>query len=208
PDGQGRLVVPAYREDTIHVFDGTQTEVDSFGGDWVDAPAGVEVGPDGRYYVADFYNHRFHILAEDGTVEKSVGKKGKKPGQFTYPTDIEVTPEGTIWVADAYAHRIQVFAADGTHEKTIGRKGTDKPGRFHVATGIDRGPDGNLYVADFKNNRVQVLRPDGKPVAVIDGTGEGGGTMKHPTEVVATVDRLYVVDHGNHQVDVYARTGD
>jgi len=205
-DEQGQLVVPAYNEDVIHVYDGPNSEVDSFGGDWVDAPAGVDVGPDGRYVIADFYNHRFHILSHDGTVEQTIGKKGKKDGQFTYPTDVEVTPDGDIWVADAYAHRIQVFAPNGTHNETIGQKGTEAPGEFHVATGIDRGPDGNLYVADFKNNRIQVLKPEGTPVAVIDGEADGDESMTHPTDVVATEKKLYVVDHGHHQIDMYVRT--
>jgi DNA-binding beta-propeller fold protein YncE len=71
-----------------------------------------------------------------------------------------------------------------------------------VATGLDRGPDGLLYVANFKNDRVQVLRPDGTPVSVPEGASEGDRGMSRPTEV-ATADRLYVVDHGNDQIDVY-----
>lgn len=205
-DGNGRLVVPAYGNDEIYVFDGAENEVDSFGGDWVDGPAGVSVGPEGRFYVADFYNHRFHIVSADGSLAQTIGKKGAEPGQFTYPTDIEVTPNGEIWVADAYAHRIQFFSADGTHRETLGEKGADKPGQFHVATGIDRGPNGNLYVADFKNDRVQVLNPNGEPIAILDGDGDDDDSISRPTDVLTTPERLYVVDHGNHQIDVYSHS--
>lgn len=204
-DGDGRLLVPAYREDRILVFDESNERVDSFGGDWVDGPAGIAAGPDGGYVVADFYNHAVHIVGADGAVDKTVGEKGTGPGEFTYPTDVEVTPEGEIWVADAYAHRIQILAPDGTPRRTVGRKGTEKPGRFHVATGIDRGPDGHLYVADFKNDRIQILEPSGEVLAVLDGSGQGNSSMRRPTDVTATAVRLYVVDHGNHQVDVYRR---
>lgn len=202
-DDDGRLLVPAYQRDRIQIFEGPGDEVDRFGGDWVDAPAAVDVGPDGKIYVADFYNHRFHVLSRDGEVEETIGTKGKAPGEFTYPTDIEVTPSGDIWVADAYAHRIQMFGPEGRHKRTVGTKGTDGAGQFHVATGVDRGPEGLLYVADFKNDRVQVLRPDGTPVTVLEGSAEGDRGMSRPTEVVATSGELYVVDHGNDQIDVY-----
>lgn len=204
-DGEGRLLVPAYREDRILLFDESNERVDSFGGDWVDGPAGVAAGPKGRYVVADFYNHAVHIVGGDGAVDETIGSKGTGPGEFTYPTDVEVTPKGDIWVADAYAHRVQILAPDGTHRRTVGRKGTEKPGRFHVATGIDRGPDGHLYVADFKNDRVQVLDPGGEVLAVLDGADGGDASMRRPTDVVAAAGRLHVVDHGNHQIDVYRR---
>lgn len=201
----GRLLVPVYQQDRIQIFDGPGEEVDRFGGDWVDAPSAVDVGPDGKVYVADFYNHRFHVVSPEGELGETIGEKGKAPGKFTYPTDIEVTPSGDIWVADAYAHRIQMFGPDGTHERTVGTKGTGGAGQFHVATGLDRGPEGLLYVADFKNDRVQVLEVDGTPVAVLEGSAEGDRGMSRPTEVVATSKKLYVVDHGNDQIDVYDR---
>ncbi|MFB6264245.1 MAG: hypothetical protein ABEL76_11565 [Bradymonadaceae bacterium] len=204
----GRLLVPVFLDDEIRIYDGPAEPVDRFGGDWVDAPAGVVQGPDGNYYVADFYNHRFHVVPPEGDVTRTVGGKGKDAGRFTYPTDIEVTPGGAVWVADAYAHRLQLFSPDGTHRRTVGGRGDTEPGTFHVATGIDLGPEGRLYVADFKNHRVQVLRPSGEPVAVIEGGEEGDSAMTQPTDVVATGEKLYVVDHGHDQIDVYRGSGD
>jgi DNA-binding beta-propeller fold protein YncE len=223
----GRLLVPVFQTDEVRIFDGPSDPVQTFGGDWLDAPAGVAQGPEGKFYVADFYNHRFHVVSEEGERQKTVGyldglrvvgedgerldevgKKGKKkPGQFTYPTDVAVEPDGTIWIADAYAHRIQVYSPKLKHRRTIGGWGKERPGKFRVATGIDVGPKGKLYVADFQNNRVQVLEPDGTPVAVIEGEKKGDGALKLPTEVVRTKSKLYVTDHGHHQIDVYTVGG-
>jgi len=219
----GRLLVPVFQTDDIRIFDGSDGPVQTFGGEWLDAPAGVAQGPHGQFYVVDFYNHRFHVVSEDGERLKTVGyldgleviseegpelekvgKKGKeKPGQFTYPTDVAVEADGTIWIADAYAHRIQVYSPKLNHLRTLGGWGRTKPGKFRVATGIDVGPNGKLYVADFQNDRVQVLKPDGTPVAIIDGSKKGDGALKLPTEVVRTRSKLYVTDHGHHQIDVY-----
>lgn len=200
----GRLLVPVFQADEIRVFDGPGPPVETFGGDWVDAPAGVAQGPDGIYYVADFYNHRLHVVSPAGELEKTIGREGKAPGEFTYPTDVAVEPDGTVWIADAYAHRLQAFSPDLKHQRTIGGWGKEKAGRFRVATGIDVGPQGKLYVADFKNDRVQVLRPDGTPLAIIDGGESGDGALEAPTAVVRTKSKLYVTDHGHHQIDVYA----
>lgn len=205
-DGDGRLLVPVFIADRIDIFDGT-TRADSFGGDWLDGPTSVTQVRHGRLFVTDFYNHQFHIVSPQGQRLKTVGKKGKKDGQFTYPTDVALASNETIWIADAYAHRLQQFDLQGNHLKTIGEWGKKKPGTFRVATGIDVGPNGRLYVADFKNHRVQILEPSGKPIAVLQGEDRNGdATMAHPTEVIAAVTRLYVVDHGHHQIDVYRRT--
>jgi len=199
--GMGHLVVAVFLEDRIRLFDDTD-ESESFGGDWLDAPAAAAQAKDGRFYVADFYHHQFHIVSRDGKRLKSVGEEGGADGHFTYPTDIALDRDGNVWVADAYAHRLQKFDAEGRHLETIGGRGT-AAGRFEIATGIDIGPDGLVYVADFDNSRVQILAPDGTPRAILDPDDVGDRAIERPTDIVATGLRLYVLDHGHHQVDIW-----
>jgi DNA-binding beta-propeller fold protein YncE len=202
----GQLLTAVFLEDQIKLFEDAEL-ASSFGGEWLDAPGGAVEADDGRFYVADFYHHQFHIVSPGGQRLETIGEKGEEDAQFTYPTDVALDSEGNVWIADAYAHRLQKFSPDGEHLVTIGGWG-EEPGKFRVATGIDIGPDGRIYVADFTNNRVQVLDPDGTPVAVFgsagpEGESMGGESMKTPTDVVATNGRVYVVDHGHHQIDVW-----
>jgi DNA-binding beta-propeller fold protein YncE len=201
-----QLITAVFVDDRIELFAGTKRAA-GFGGDWLDAPASAAQSKDGRFYVADFYNHQFHIVSPNGERMKSIGEKGEQDGQFTYPTDVALDPEGNVWIADAYAHRLQAFDPSGEHIKTIGGWGKE-PGKFRVATGIDIGPDGRIFVADFTNNRVQVLNPDGTPLAVLGADATGDGAMKMPTEVVVTQDGVYIVDHGHHQIDVWSARSD
>ena len=82
----GQLLVPEYMLDTINVLDKHESvgHLDILS--TPDAPAAVHKKGD-DVIVADFYNNRV-IYKKDGR-NHNFGKKGKGPGEFTYPTDVQ-----------------------------------------------------------------------------------------------------------------------
>jgi DNA-binding beta-propeller fold protein YncE len=72
----------------------------------------VATGPEGRIYVADFYNHRIQIFSAEGEFLTAFGEQGDGEGQFERPVDVAVGDDGTLYVVDFGNDRIQVFSPE------------------------------------------------------------------------------------------------
>ena len=84
------------------------------GGPPFNLPAGIAVAPSGNIFVADGYgNSRVHKFTGDGTLLKSWGEPGTKPGQFNLPHGIWVDSRERLLVADRENDRVQAFSQDG-----------------------------------------------------------------------------------------------
>lgn len=71
--------------------------------------SGIEVGPMGRVYVADFYNNRVQVFSGEGAYIESFGEGGAGPGELKGPTGVAVNADGDVYVADWGNHRVQMF---------------------------------------------------------------------------------------------------
>jgi hypothetical protein len=72
---------------------------------------GLAVDGDGTVYAADMDRHQLWAFDADGRLRGVVGREGKGPGEFTWPTAVAVGPDGHLWVRDA--ERVQRLARDG-----------------------------------------------------------------------------------------------
>lgn len=186
----GRLYVPDYFEDVIHVF--------SLQGDYqravaaddgLDSPGGLAVYPDGSMLVADTYGQRIVHLAPDGAVLQVWAGAGSGYGEFSYPTDVALAPDGGFYVADGYNDRIQHFGPD---REFLGKWGGPFAmnvfgpfkGWFTTVTSVDVGPDGRVFAADFYNDRVQKFSAGGKFLTAFGSPGKGPGQ----SEIAVSVD--------------------
>lgn len=70
----------------------------------------VAVEPDGRIYVADFFNHRIQVFTVEGQFVGSFGVQGTGDGQFERPTDLAFDADGDLYVVDFGNDRVQRFA--------------------------------------------------------------------------------------------------
>jgi len=122
--------VAASKDGSIYVADGYNDRIQKFGPDgklvtkwggpmamnifgpfrgWFATVTGVDVGPEGNVFVADFYNHRIQKFSPDGTFLTSFGGKKDKPGHMTYPMAVTVGDDGMVYVADYGANKIQTW---------------------------------------------------------------------------------------------------
>jgi len=186
-DGQS-IYVPEYGKDQITIFKGNDRMSLPLT-DSLDAPAGIHFA-DGKFAIADFYNHRILFGNEDKWI--SFGKEGKGDGEFYYPTDVHIAHQ-KIYVADAYNNRIQVFGLDGSYLQSIG-----KEDNMNASTGIFVGNE--TYVTDFENNRVLIYSLDGKLVQIIDKD------LDKPTDVFVKDDVLYIANYKGKNLMTYKRS--
>lgn len=145
-------------------------------------PAGVTcVGE--HVWVSNLAAHRLEVFAEeDARWLRSVGQRGRAPGQFGFPLGLTSTPEGEVYAVDMLNCRVQVFDAAGEWLRALGAPG-NRPGLFGRPRHVAVGPDGVVFVTDAASQRVHALSHDGWPIATFGGPGEDPQPLAVPTGV-------------------------
>ncbi|MBD3413007.1 MAG: 6-bladed beta-propeller [Candidatus Aminicenantes bacterium] len=78
-------------------------------------PLPVEIKCDSQNIcVLDAEDHAIKIFTKKGTYIKSIGQKGKGPGEFDMPSGLDLF-DGRLYVADKMNRRIQVLDKDGIY---------------------------------------------------------------------------------------------
>ena len=76
-------------------------------------PSFVRTDSSGNIYVADRRALKIHVFDPTGGFVRSVGRRGRSPGELLDISCIEVDSDGRLWVGDGMNRRINRFAADG-----------------------------------------------------------------------------------------------
>ncbi len=213
-----------YQQNWLSALNPIQVVGRAGGGDGeLQAPRGIDLGPDGAIYVADSGHHRVVVYDPNGGFLRSwgsfcnlaetsagcsdpdgVGPLGLGDGQFNEPWGIAVAADGSVYVADTWNHRIQRFSPDGMFLGAWGQFGQAGPARFYGPRDVALGPDGRIYVTDTGNRQVQVFETDGRFVAKFGASGTQDAQMAEPVGLGFGPDGLlYIADTWNGQVDVY-----
>lgn len=129
-------------------------------------PAGIDIDPQGRVWIADSGNGAIRIVNRDGFTEVVTGREGVQGHQdgsldearFDHPSDLAIRTDGTVFVADSWSHTIRMITIDtvATVAGSAGNAGhVDGSGsgaRFNHPLAIAVAPDGGLFVADMANH--------------------------------------------------------
>lgn len=157
-------------------------------------------------YLGNSFGHKVMKFTFDGDLVWSIGSKGKGEGQFDFPVGVFVDPTNhDLLVVDAHNHRIVRLGEDGSWKATYGTKGK-AAGLFHFSDFSQLAVDktGTIWVADSLNHRIQALDAEGKPLLRHGEKGFGGwGKYSGVSGVMVEGDRLYVVDNGGHELEVW-----
>jgi predicted membrane-bound mannosyltransferase/DNA-binding beta-propeller fold protein YncE len=174
------------------------------------APRNVDIGPDGRVYVADSGNHRIQVYDADGSFLDQWGGSGTEPGRFNEPWGLLVTDDH-VYVADTWNHRIQKFTLDGVLVGVFGVSGSpteesaESLGLFFGPRDIIRLDDGNLLVTDTGNHRIQIMDEDGNFIRQVGGFGNLLGQLNEPVGLGISPDgSFFLADTWNSRIQRFS----
>jgi hypothetical protein len=193
----------------------------------IEAPYGIDIGPDGTLYIADSANFRIRHVDEFGVISTVAGNGGEGYSGDNGPaTDatmelafgVAVDLDGGFYISDAFNQVIRHVDPGGTITTVAGIGSGGFSGDFGPATeaalgdpySIEAGDDGSFYIGDSANFRVRRVSPGGEIVTVAgDGTPDYGGDGGQATDAqigsmrdVAVGDdgNLYIADTFNHAI--------
>ena len=179
-------------------------------------PSGVAVSPDGmRAYVIDTggvttqEHHLFIFNAKTGELEKTIGTRGRKNGDFNLALQVTTAEDGTVYVTDSGNFRVQAFNPDGSHKLSFGTVGR-KIGNFARPKGISTDRDGNIYVVDSAFGNFQIFNDKTELLMFIGTRGQQAAPGQYMLPAGITVDedgRIYVVDQFFRKIDIYRPAG-
>jgi len=192
--------VVGYRQDgTVALAIGHDGELENPSGLAIDRARAI-------LYVADAKKHQVLCYSStDGTLVRTIGKRGLEPGEFNFPTNLSVDRGGRVYVTDTLNFRVQIFEQAGAFVASIGTQG-DGPGHLNRAKGVGVDSEGHVYIADTSFNNFQIFDSDGSILLFVGSTGDGPGEFLLPAGLfIDDEDRIYVADQGNARVQVFQR---
>lgn len=169
-------------------------------------PLGISFDRESNFYVTDVAEeHQIYIFAKDGTLVRSFGRNGLKPGELNWPQGVVADSRGRLFVSNGNNGRIDIFDKDGKPLGAFGR-GTGV-GTVGMPRGIAVDSEGRLYVADIASHQVNVYDVSSDEVGFLfsfGGNGIGDGEFSSPFGVaVDSANRIYVTDRDNNRVQVW-----
>ena len=154
---------------------------------------------DGLLAVADGENQCVHLLTEEGTLVRSIGKGVLGISLFGLAFDLK----GNIWVTD----RVVKLSQKGQLLKTI-QNTTGEHVHFCNPLGVSVNQEGLIYICDCNNHCVTVHDEEGKFLLAFGREGSGPECFDWPEAIAFDSDGFaYVTDGGNKRVCVWSKEG-
>ena len=210
---EGEIYVADNTAKRVVVFDRDGNYLRAFGSSSIlKRPSGVAISPDGNHaYVVDTggvstQEHHLYIFnAKTGELEKTVGTRGRKDGEFNLALQATAADDGTVYVTDSGNFRVQAFNPDGSHKMTFGKVGRNL-GNFARPKGIAADKNGNIYVVDAAFGNFQIFNDEAKLLMYIGNRGRSGapGYYMLPAGIAVDEDgRTYIVDQYHRKIDIF-----
>jgi hypothetical protein len=185
-------------------------------------PIDFAIGPDGNLYITDT-KPSVTVIAPDGTVLRSWGTRGSRPGEFSFERDVNgnlhasiaVGQDGSVYVSDDGNSRVDVFTSTGEFIRQFGDPGVGD-GRFADIFDLAVDGLGNVYVADDQLATLSKFSPRGGFEWSIGGAASTDPNLRgyfHLANVdphgrvvaaVANAGRIVYIDGAGRAVDSFA----
>ena len=111
-------------------------------------------------------NTRLSLYDVSGKFIKSIGKFGKRKGEYIYLTGLSVDSKGNIITLDKGRRKVIIYDKDGKFLYEFGKRGTGL-GEFEEVTGLTLDKEDNIYVALGHMGRFYVFTEKGKLIKEI-----------------------------------------
>lgn len=176
---------------------------------------GMATATDGTILVGDYWNYQVRRYSATGTLLQTIGSRGTGPGKMGPPHGLAVDPnDGSIYVADLNNGEIDKFNSSGaylTSWSTFVFGGT-VPFPYSPRLAVDsqsRVYQVSSHVLSIPfSHRIIVRDSSGAVLRIMgtNGTGDGEFGVIHGIDTGPN-DDLYVLDQGNHRVQVFDANG-
>lgn len=204
-DNKGNVFVSDSIIGKIFIFDQKGKIQKEIGGEGIlTRPVGIAISPVNNYlYVVDTGANKVRIFSLEGKSVFEFGQRGKKDGEFNFPTNIAIDKNGNVYVCDTLNFRVQIFNKDGKFISKFGKVG-NRIGEFSKPKGIAVDSEGHIYVADAMYDVVQIFNKNGELLLVFGGGGSDDGKMWLPAGLyIDKDDKIYLSDSYNNRVQVF-----
>lgn len=84
-------------------------------------PSDVAVGKNDRVYISDSIAHCVKVFKSNGEYVRTIGRRGKGPGDLYGPHAIAISPAGDLLVYEMSGRRLQCFDPQGKSKKILKR---------------------------------------------------------------------------------------
>jgi len=176
-------------------------------------PKDIEVGPDGKVYVADAWEDRIHIIESDFEAPSFMfDGSDSVDGELNAPEGIAIDSNGNTYVADTGNNKIRIFDPNGVQLRSFGSYGSGQK-EFNEPSGIDVDDEGRIFVADRGNHRIQIFGVSGNymtefgtedcSTGIYYDSNLSKGKFCDPNDVKVADDKIYVADTGTHRIQVF-----
>lgn len=167
-------------------------------------PTGIAYDPfNAQLWVAETAAHRLAVLDRAGNRVHTVGRRGRAPGEFNFPTYLWIDRAGNVYVVDAMNFRVQILSPAGEVLSVFGASG-DASGYFARPRGIATDTLGHIYVVDGLFHTVQVFDRAGNFLTHFGKQGRGAGEFWLPAGIyIDAANRIYVADTYNSRIQMF-----
>ena len=141
---------------------------------------GIDIGPNGKLYVADKSNARVQILDKNGSFISKLGSYGSAPGQFYNPSDLVCMKNGNIVISGWSMDYLHYFDENGTFIKRVNHASP----RYRVSLA----KDGTLF------SRSRLRNPDGEQIEYIPQIADSVPTCFTPEgDLIVSVSNQIII---------------
>jgi DNA-binding beta-propeller fold protein YncE len=170
------------------------------------SPAAVVTDSVGRIFVADPGARSVHIFDPPHSKYNRLDAGEDRLGS---PIALTVDSDDNLYVIDENSRTILVYNSALKFRRRLGELHGGES-YFEQPTGIGVGRNkGWLYVCDSRRNMVVVMDIRGHLVSRVGkrGGGDDPGDFRAPTQAVVAGEELFVLDSGNHRVQIFDLAG-
>ena len=208
----------AVHENTIVVSDLENRRVIKYNKDWVPLkqigdehlyrPTGVAVDEDNKVFVADAQLGSVRVFDSDGSLVKTIGWEGSKPGELNKPWFIAFNSKKQLVVADCQNCRIQIFNS-GTGDLVECFK-VQLDGNDMNVRGLDVDKHDIIYITAITKTKRPFKKTECAMAYTMEGDylGRFGSDFFYPRNIRIVEEEngestAYVVDGAHHRIMVY-----
>lgn len=169
-------------------------------------PTGLAASEE-KLYVIDTAAHRVLMFDLKGNFLDGFGQRGRKPGEFNYPTSVAVDKEGRIYIVDTLNFRIQAFDKANHFLFAVGQAG-DGSGFFSRPKGVAVDSFGHIYSTDGLSDNVQIFSQKEEFLLSLGESGHNRGEFWIVSGIAIDEENyIYVADSYNQRLQVFRYVG-